>query len=861
MEGGSLFNAGVLGNNFLWWIGQIADDSTWRDNIKPGKFQNKDSIAGWGRRYKVRIIGIHDKEEESLPSENLPWANVMYPITAGGGQTNSGTTPNLRQGMFVFGFWMDGQDMQVPVIMGVLGNNAQTLMQTKIGNNDSNFAATSGYAEGKDPPQGTAKPIVPDEGKVTTKPKSAEASKEEALLQSGSSTNKYGLKPGENPTKSQLRDIQNARGQLALMSEEKLKIEFGTSNPSLAQKEDFVKNLVTQGIKRRVAESNAPGSPSQPGATKENTDAVHELSAGDVKREDKYQEKTVLFKPDDPVDSATKAIQTIIDNLTRKLEKNLAARSSYIDAVAGGGAIDMSKLMGDSACQISKYMKIIMDKMMEYVLKSLNKELTTTVSAMPSSLRYQMADMKYLTTQNTMQQYGDITNKVCGLLEGMLKQSLDVKKLEQQADEKAKKPVETKIVEVVDRTTGITTSRTLDVEPVNTYPKVPICYAEDLIGQAISSVKSEINDANNAVVNNMNAYLNDVKGQLQKQDSDYKERTDDQTKEGQVLEITDEEGLGLTRGGSWYLTEKNVGVTFSGSVVKGRGNLTPADTDGVGLKVDITVTTGGISNSTDEPTIIELIAGGSGYKDNASPTPNTTGSYTATTSGSAGTVNIDFVDGVVTRVSVPCGAEGSGYNVDDEVTITGSNGGTGAKIKVVRPRGKIDKHGIKIASPGTGYLMGDQYSVDRDTYCSVAQDATILIVQTLDKGPGKADSGGPPSPLGDMNFNISSMVGNLTAALSFDNMKLNMFPFELPPNPAVSDFYTLARGGAGQPQTQMPSMSAIGEAAKRATTAIPTPQVPFLEPGKDQPNLDLTKELSNRKIDLEQTIADTGINI
>ena len=83
---------------------------------------------------------------------------------------------------------------------------------------------------------------------------------------------------------------------------------------------------------------------------------------------------------------------------------------------------------------------------------------------------------------------------------------------------KQKKPVETKTVEVVDRVTGITTSRTLDIEPANTYPKVPICYAEDLIGQAISSVKSEINDANNSVVNNMNAYLIDVKGQLQKQD-------------------------------------------------------------------------------------------------------------------------------------------------------------------------------------------------------------------------------------------------------------------------------------------------------------------------------------------------------
>ena len=25
MEGGSLFNPGILGTDFLWWIGQIAD--------------------------------------------------------------------------------------------------------------------------------------------------------------------------------------------------------------------------------------------------------------------------------------------------------------------------------------------------------------------------------------------------------------------------------------------------------------------------------------------------------------------------------------------------------------------------------------------------------------------------------------------------------------------------------------------------------------------------------------------------------------------------------------------------------------------------------------------------------------------
>ena len=47
---GPLFNPGILGSSFLWWIGQIADDSTWRDNILPGKYPNKESPPGWGAR-------------------------------------------------------------------------------------------------------------------------------------------------------------------------------------------------------------------------------------------------------------------------------------------------------------------------------------------------------------------------------------------------------------------------------------------------------------------------------------------------------------------------------------------------------------------------------------------------------------------------------------------------------------------------------------------------------------------------------------------------------------------------------------------------------------------------------------------
>ena len=177
MEGGALFNPGILGSSFLWWIGQIADDSTWRDNQLTGKFPDKETIPGFGTRYKVRIMGIHDQGETVVPSSELPWANIMYPVTAGGGQTNSWMSSNLRQGNIVFGFWMDGQDMQVPVIMGVMATNSQTALGMKIGKPDNAVSTTqdgslarSGYAEGEVPKTGTKKEKVPDEGLTTQKP-------------------------------------------------------------------------------------------------------------------------------------------------------------------------------------------------------------------------------------------------------------------------------------------------------------------------------------------------------------------------------------------------------------------------------------------------------------------------------------------------------------------------------------------------------------------------------------------------------------------------------------------------------------------------------------------------------------------
>jgi hypothetical protein len=55
--------------------------------------------------------------------------------------------------MFVFGFFLDGQDMQVPVIMGVLGANAKTVVEKlKTGKDEDgqNFTPQSGFANAHD---------------------------------------------------------------------------------------------------------------------------------------------------------------------------------------------------------------------------------------------------------------------------------------------------------------------------------------------------------------------------------------------------------------------------------------------------------------------------------------------------------------------------------------------------------------------------------------------------------------------------------------------------------------------------------------------------------------------------------------
>ena len=139
-----LFKRHFVGRDgFQWWIGQIPPEETWRDNKSGNIDETNSSQEGFGERYRVRIMGYHTANADEIPDEELPWAYVMYPVTAGGGGRGSSQNANLTQGTFVFGFFIDGEDAQLPIIMGVLGNNDYTAVMKNV--TPTRFIPFDGY--------------------------------------------------------------------------------------------------------------------------------------------------------------------------------------------------------------------------------------------------------------------------------------------------------------------------------------------------------------------------------------------------------------------------------------------------------------------------------------------------------------------------------------------------------------------------------------------------------------------------------------------------------------------------------------------------------------------------------------------
>jgi hypothetical protein len=86
-------------NGFIWWVGFVEDR---QDPLKLG-------------RCRIRCVGWHSDDKKLLPTEALPWATPSYP-------SNNTNTYAPKEGDMCFGFFVDAENIQEPVLLGVFPN-------------------------------------------------------------------------------------------------------------------------------------------------------------------------------------------------------------------------------------------------------------------------------------------------------------------------------------------------------------------------------------------------------------------------------------------------------------------------------------------------------------------------------------------------------------------------------------------------------------------------------------------------------------------------------------------------------------------------------------------------------------------
>ena len=112
----NLLKTNFLGKDgFRWWIGQVAPEDAQGDQIN--QIGNT-----WGSRVKVRIYGYHPPNETELSNEDLPWAQVLLSPQGGSGKANRARSLRISPGDTVMGFFLDGEDAQQPVILGLFAS-------------------------------------------------------------------------------------------------------------------------------------------------------------------------------------------------------------------------------------------------------------------------------------------------------------------------------------------------------------------------------------------------------------------------------------------------------------------------------------------------------------------------------------------------------------------------------------------------------------------------------------------------------------------------------------------------------------------------------------------------------------------
>jgi hypothetical protein len=89
---------------FRWFFGTVEDRD---DPLKLG-------------RVRVRVYGIHPPDANLVATDNLPWAQVIQPVTSAASNKVGSSPTGIAVGSTVMGFFADGNECQLPIVMGTL---------------------------------------------------------------------------------------------------------------------------------------------------------------------------------------------------------------------------------------------------------------------------------------------------------------------------------------------------------------------------------------------------------------------------------------------------------------------------------------------------------------------------------------------------------------------------------------------------------------------------------------------------------------------------------------------------------------------------------------------------------------------
>jgi len=95
-------------DGFYWWVGEVEDNE---DPMELG-------------RVRVRVLGYYTNVRggttADLPTDNLPWATVLQHTCQPGNDGQGESSGQLQPGAIVMGFFMDGENAQMPIVIGVM---------------------------------------------------------------------------------------------------------------------------------------------------------------------------------------------------------------------------------------------------------------------------------------------------------------------------------------------------------------------------------------------------------------------------------------------------------------------------------------------------------------------------------------------------------------------------------------------------------------------------------------------------------------------------------------------------------------------------------------------------------------------